>query len=257
MGIKKIIIVIFSVIIFVCVTNSLLLSQIKNKEVIFNNFKEIDMKKKSKNNKVAKNSKQVTKAKEKSNLLVSNDIVVNESVTNETLAINSIENVNISSNLDNQLDNQLENQLVNNSNVAQETNHTPEKTNEQITEQTGTQTKYFSLIFKNAKKQSLDSNQIQFIEKIGLFLKKYPNKRIALLSYVSGNKSPEENLRIAKLRNKYIIDYLTKNGISEDRISKKGVSGLIVKENIELFKSSNIIEIIITEQNKIQKTETK
>lgn len=123
----------------------------------------------------------------------------------------------------------------------------------QTTSQTTNQTQYYSLIYKNEKIQSLDSNQKQFIEKLFLVLQKYPNKHLALLSYVNGNKEDEENIRIAKLRNKFIIDYMTKNGISENRISKKGVSGLIVKDNVKLFKNSNITEIIITEKFNFKK----
>ena len=55
-------------------------------------------------------------------------------------------------------------------------------------------------------------------------------------------------MNIAKKRNAYIIDFLTKNGIDEKRISKKASSGMVAKQNVELFANSNIIEIMILEK---------
>jgi len=235
-------VLIFFVVSLIYSNNTILYSQINQNEVISSNFNDINMKKKSKNTIIK--PKSTSKVKTKRTLTVSNNIVTNPALASEPL---------INDNLANNLDRKLEKDNKTELNEVQKI----EQKIEQKTEQTSSQTKYFSLIFKDEKTPSLDSNQNQFIEKLFLVLKKYPNKHLALLSYVNGNKNPEDNLKVAKLRNKYIIDYMTKNGIAEDRISKKGVSGLIVKENIELFKNSNIIEIIITEQNKLKKNNFK
>lgn|GEM_PF-4109988 len=238
MGNKIIMVLIFFVVSLIYSNNTILYSQINQNEVILSNFNDINMKKKSKN--IIIKPKSTSKVKTKRTLTVSKNIVTNPAVASEPLI-----NDNLVNNLANNLDRNLEKDNKTELNEVQKI--------EQKAEQTSSQTKYFSLIFKDEKTPSLDSNQNQFIEKLFLVLKQYPNKHLALLSYVNGNKNPEDNLKVAKLRNKYIIDYMTKNGIAEYRISKKGVSGLIVKENIELFKNSNIIEIIITEQNKLKK----
>lgn len=109
-------------------------------------------------------------------------------------------------------------------------------------------TQYYSLIFKDNRTVALDSNQKKFLEQVHQLLKKFPNKSIALISYAKGNINQKEDLNIAKKRNKYIIDYLLKNGIEEKRISKKAVAGIIAKQNIELYANSNVIEIMIIEK---------
>lgn len=235
-------VLIFFVVSLIYSNNTILYSQINQNEVISSNFNDINMKKKSKNTTIK--PKSTSKVKTKRTLTVSNSVVTDPAVASEPLINDNLAN-NLAINLDRNLEKDNKTEL----NEVQKI--------EQKAEQTSSQTKYFSLIFKDEKTPSLDSNQNQFIEKLFLVLKQYPNKHLALLSYVNGNKNPEDNLKVAKLRNKYIIDYMTKNGIAEDRISKKGVSGLIVKENIELFKNSNIIEIIITEQNKLKKNNFK
>lgn len=131
------------------------------------------------------------------------------------------------------------------------------ETKDEITKEGGTnevvtnerpKTQYYSLIFKDNRTVALDSNQKKFIDQIHLLLKKFPKKSIALISYAKGNKTPKEDLNIAKKRNAYIIDFLTKNGIDEKRISKKASSGMVAKQNVELFANSNIIEIMILEK---------
>ena len=109
-------------------------------------------------------------------------------------------------------------------------------------------TQYYSLIYKDHRAVALDSNQKKFLEKITELMNKFPAKSIALISYSKGNKTPKEDINIAKKRNQYIIDYLIKNGIDETRISKKASSGIIAKQNVELYANSNIIEIMILEK---------
>lgn len=114
-------------------------------------------------------------------------------------------------------------------------------------------TQYYSLIYKDSRSYALDSNQKKFMSQIAILLNKSTNKNIAMISYVKGNKSQADDIKIAKKRTTYIIDFLEKNGVGKERISKRELSGIVAKQNVELYEKSNIIELMIVEKMNVKK----
>lgn len=114
-------------------------------------------------------------------------------------------------------------------------------------------TQYYSLIYKDSRSYALDSNQKKFMSQIAILLNKSTNKNIAMISYVKGNKTQADDIKVAKKRTNYIIDFLAKNGVGKDRISKRELSGIVAKQNVELYEKSNIIELMILEKMNVKK----
>lgn len=98
------------------------------------------------------------------------------------------------------------------------------------------------LVYFDSNQSQVKSSDLKILSNLAKVLKENPKARVEINAYADSKSSDEYNLILSKKRGEWIVDYLTKKGISKSRliVNAYGESRLVDKDNDALNRRAEI-----------------